>query len=136
MTVDSLFDWSTQADNDLANYSGNAVYTTEFNLAALPEGKTYVDLGKVMVMAKVKVNGEYAGGVWTNPYRLDITPLLKDGKNTLEIDVVSTWRNRLIGDAALPQEQRVTTTNFQLLGANEPLQSSGLIGPVRILSEK
>ena len=87
-------------------------------------------------MAKVKVNGEYAGGVWTNPYRLDITPLLKDGKNTLEIDVVSTWRNRLIGDAALPQEQRVTTTNFQLLGANEPLQSSGLIGPVRILSEK
>lgn len=136
MTVDSLFDWSTQADKDLANYSGNAVYTTEFNLAALPEGKTYVDLGKVMVMAKVKVNGEYAGGVWTNPYRLDITPLLKDGKNTLEIDVVSTWRNRLIGDAALPQEQRVTTTNFQVLGANEPLQSSGLIGPVRILSEK
>ncbi len=74
MTVDSLFDWSTQADKDFANYSGNAVYTTEFNLAALPEGKTYVDLGKVMVMAKVKVNGEYAGGVWTNPYRLDITP--------------------------------------------------------------
>jgi len=106
ITVDSLFDWSQHPDKNMANYSGKAVYTTEFDLAEVPQTETYVDLGKVMVMAKVKVNGQYAGGVWTYPYRVDITPLLQAGKNTLEVEVVSTWRNRLIGDAALAPDPK------------------------------
>lgn len=136
ITVDSLFDWSQQPDKNMANYSGKAVYTTEFDLAEVPQTETYVDLGKVMVMAKVKVNGQYAGGVWTYPYRVDITPLLQAGKNTLEVEVVSTWRNRLIGDAALAPEQRVTSVNFDIVTPGEPLQSSGLLGPVKIIAEK
>lgn len=136
ITVDSLFDWSQHPDKNMANYSGKAFYTTEFDLAEVPQTGTYVDLGKVMVMAKVKVNGEYAGGVWTYPYRVDITPLLQAGKNTLEVEVVSTWRNRLIGDAALAPEQRVTSVNFDIVTPGEPLQSSGLLGPVKIIAEK
>lgn len=136
ITVDSLFDWSQHPDKNMANYSGKAVYTTEFDLAEVPQTETYVDLGKVMVMAKVKVNGQYAGGVWTYPYRVDITPLLQGGKNTLEVEVVSTWRNRLIGDAALAPEQRVTSVNFDIVTPGEPLQSSGLLGPVKIIAEK
>lgn len=136
ITVDSLFDWSQHPDKNMANYSGKAVYTTEFDLAEVPQTDTYVDLGKVMVMAKVKVNGQYAGGAWTYPYRVDITPLLQAGKNTLEVEVVSTWRNRLIGDAALAPEQRVTSVNFDIVTPNEPLQSSGLLGPVKIIAEK
>ena len=135
IVTDTLFDWTTYPDTDVAHYSGKAVYTTDFELGQLPEGPTYLDLGKVMVMAKVRINGEYAGGVWTAPYRVDITPFIKEGKNTVEVDVVSTWRNRLIADAALPQEERVTTTNFQVLGAGEPLQPSGLFGPVVIVAE-
>lgn len=136
ITVDSLFDWSQHPDKNMANYSGKAVYTTEFDLAEVPQTETYVDLGKVMVMAKVKVNGQYAGGAWTYPYRVDITPLLQAGKNTLEVEVVSTWRNRLIGDAALAPEQRVTSVNFDIVTPGEPLQSSGLLGPVKIIAEK
>ncbi|MDE7136113.1 MAG: glycoside hydrolase family 2, partial [Muribaculaceae bacterium] len=134
LVVDSLFDWSTSSDMAIANYSGKAVYKTDFTLDALPEGHTCVDLGNVMVMAKVKVNGEYAGGAWTHPYRVDITPLLKQGDNSIEVEVVNNWRNRLIGDAALPEADRLTWTNFELVNAAEPLQSSGLLGPVRILS--
>lgn len=134
LAIDSLIDWSTHPDRSIANYSGKAVYTTEFNLPKLPEGQTFLDLGKVMVMAKVKINGKYAGGAWTSPYRVNVTELLTEGKNTLEIEVVNTWRNRLIGDAALTPESRVTWTNFELVQPDEPLQSSGLIGPVRIIS--
>lgn len=136
ITVDSLFDWSQHPDKSMAKYSGKAVYTTEFDLAEVPQTETYVDLGKVMVMAKVKVNGQYAGGAWTYPYRVDITPLLQAGKNTLEVEVVNTWRNRLIGDAALAPEQRVTSVNFDIVTPGEPLQSSGLLGPVKIIAEK
>lgn len=134
LAIDSLIDWSTHPDRSIANYSGKAVYTTEFNLPKLPEGQTFLDLGKVMVMAKVKINGKYAGGAWTSPYRVNVTELLTEGKNTLEIEVVNTWRNRLIGDAAITPESRVTWTNFELVQPDEPLQSSGLIGPVRIIS--
>lgn len=134
--VDALFDWTTSADKDIANYSGKAVYTTEFTLDKVPASPVYVDLGKVMVMAKVSVNGEYAGGAWTYPYRVDITPYLKQGVNTLEVEVVSTYHNRLTADAALPEANRLTHSNFQIVGPNEPLQSSGLLGPVRIISQK
>lgn len=130
MKVDSLFDWTTVPE--VANYSGKAVYNTVLDLPAKPETPVYLDLGKVMVMAKVKVNGEYAGGVWTDPYRLDITKFLKAGKNDIEVEVVSTWRNRLIGDASLPEEERLTHANFQILQAGEPLQASGLLGPVKV----
>lgn len=136
ISTDSLFDWSQHPDMAVANYSGKAVYTTQFDLAELPQGRTYVDLGKVMVMAKVKVNGQYAGGAWTYPYRVDITPLLQAGKNTLEVEVVSTWRNRLIGDAALPADQRLTKVNFEIVNPGEALQPSGLLGPVRVIAEK
>ncbi len=136
ITVDSLFDWTTSSDPNIAAYSGKAVYTTDFNLTQIPQGEVYIDLGKVMVMAKVKVNGEYAGGVWTDPYRVNITPYLKEGNNTVEIDVVSTWRNRLIADASLAPEERVTHANFEILGANEVPQTSGLLGPVTIYTIK
>ncbi len=134
VVTDSLIDWSKNSDKAIANYSGKAVYQTGFHLDKLPEGNTCVDLGNVMVMAKVKVNGQYAGGAWTHPYSVDITPYLTEGDNTLEVEVVNTWRNRLIGDAALAPESRLTWTNFDVVTAGEPLQSSGLLGPVRIIS--
>jgi len=47
--------------------------------------------------------------------------------------VVNFWPNRIIGDAALPVEQRLTKTNIQKLIATTPLIESGLLGPVRIV---
>lgn len=134
LVVNSLMDWSTSSDKSVANYSGKAVYTADFDISELPQGDAYLDLGNVMVMAKVKINGQDAGGVWTHPYRVNITPMLKEGKNTLEVEVVNTWRNRLIGDASLPADKRLTWTNLEVVNAAEPLQSSGLLGPVRIMA--
>ncbi len=100
----------------------------------IPEGKRLLlDLGNVREMAKVKVNGKYAGGVWTPPYTLDVTDLLKKGKNEIEIDVVNTWVNRLIGDSRLPDDERETWSYYRTHSAKTPLQPSGLLEDVKIL---
>ena len=100
----------------------------------LPETPLYIDLGKVMVMARVRINGQEVGGVWTSPYRLNISQAVRKGLNELEIEVVNCWRNRLIGEKKLPDNERFTFQTSSYLNENSELQSSGLMGPVQILS--
>ena len=133
VVFNTLYDWSTSDDYKIKYFSGNATYSNSFKLKKLPAEEVYIDLGKVMVMAKVKVNGEYAGGVWTAPYRLNITKFLKKGTNTVEIEVVNCWRNRLIGEKeAVPEAERFTFQTSTYLNKDSELQPSGLLGPVEI----
>jgi hypothetical protein len=132
VTFDSLTDWTASQDYHIKYFSGTATYTNTFKMKKLPESQVYIDLGKVMVMAKVKINGQYAGGVWTAPYRLNITNLLKKGENTVEVEVVNCWRNRLIGEKSLPENERFTFQTSTYLNKDSELQSSGLLGPVEL----
>jgi len=51
------------------------------------------------------------------------------------VDVVNFWPNRIIGDTALPLDQRLTRTNIRKLTASTPLIESGLFGPVQLLRQ-
>ena len=124
-----------EADNDsVIHFSGVVTYNTEFRLTKndLKSGRILLNTGQLGVMGKVYVNGRYAGGVWCAPYKVDITPFVKRGDNSLRIDVVTTWVNRLIGDSALPEEERLTWTMQHPWNPSSPLQPSGLLEPVKI----
>ena len=125
-------DWSLSDDERIKYYSGTAVYRTDVEVEKKAGCRYVLDLGKVMVMAKVKVNGKYAGGVWTDPYSLDVTDFIRDGRNKIEISVVNNWMNRLVKDASMPEDERRTWTNINPYGPDSPLQPSGLIGPVSL----
>ena len=129
---DFLTDWTTSPDDRIKYYSGKAVYTIRFNFTNRPAENVVIDLGSLTSMAKVYVNGICAGGVWTPPYQLEITQLLKDGTNEISIEVVNNWMNRLIGDRNLPEKQRQTWCFVNPYKADSPLQPSGLFGPVVI----
>lgn len=128
----TLSDWAKNSDTKIKYFSGTATYTNTFKVSKLPQGQTYIDLGKVMVLAKVKLNGVYVGGVWTAPYRLNITNALKKGKNTLEVEVVNCWHNRLVGEKILPESERFTFQTATYLNKDSELQPAGLLGPVEI----
>lgn len=132
-TMDNLLAWNQSEDDRIRYFSGTATYTNTFKLKKEPATPVWIDLGKVMVMARVYVNDTYAGGVWTAPYRLNIGRLLRKGTNTLRVEVVNNWQNRLIGDQKLPEQERPTWTSVNPWSADSPLQESGLIGPVRLL---
>ena len=134
VVTEKLFDWIESENPQIKYFSGNAIYTAKFNIDKLPEDQTYIDLGDVMVMAKVRVNGQEAGGVWTTPYQVNVTDLLKEGENTVEVEVVNCWRNRMIGECSMPKKERFTFHTAADINAESELQSSGLLGPVRVVS--
>jgi hypothetical protein len=130
----TLQDWTTSSDELIKYYSGTAIYTINFNFEKIPAGeKILIDLGNFTAMAKVTINGTYCGGLWTKPYRLDISQAVNKGENKLEIELVNTWVNRLIGDSKLPESQRTTWCPVNPFKPGDPLQPSGLFGPVQIL---
>jgi len=111
-------------------FSGTATYTTTFDADKLVKGSKYLlDLGTVEMIAVVRLNGKKLRTLWTPPYSLDITEALKPGKNELQVEVTSTWFNRLVYDANQPESERKTWT----IGGpskDEPLRVSGLLGPI------
>ena len=125
--------WTSHHDENIKYYSGPATYNTTFDL---PEDidrthKWVLDLGTVGNVAEVTLNGKEIGVAWREPFSLKITEALIPGKNTLQVKVVNLWRNRLIRDAGLLPDQRLTNTNISISPDLE-LMDSGLLGPVRI----
>lgn len=131
LTLDSLADWSKSESDSIKYYCGTAVYTVEFNLDAVAQDKDlFINLGQVHVMAEVSVNGKPAGGVWMAPYVLKVTDLVKPGRNVLRVEAVNLWRNYLVKEHDLPQNQRKTWLLSSDIKKDEALQPSGLMGPV------
>jgi hypothetical protein len=136
---DSLVSWPTRPEPGIKFYSGTATYEKTFTLAdsslITRHSSLFLDLGEVHELAEVRVNGQSCGIVWCPPFRVDITDAVKIGENKLQVEVVNFWPNRIIGDAGLPKEQRLTRTNIRKLTAKTPLEEAGLLGPVKILAE-
>jgi hypothetical protein len=130
---DRLTDWTASNDPRLKYFSGTADYRNKFNMPAIDQNRQYyLSVDEVHVIAKVIINGKYAGGLWTAPFRVDISPYLHAGVNDVQVRVTNDWKNRLIGDLRLPVEQRHTRVDIDPFDAETPLEPSGLVGSVWI----
>jgi len=134
VTFEKLADWTERPEEGIRYYSGTATYRKSFDAPAKEEGRRlFLDLGVVNYLAAVRINGKELGVVWTAPWRVEITDAVKPRGNSLEIEVVNLWPNRLIGDTTLPPDKRFTKTNV-LPDPDWPLLPSGLLGPVTLRS--
>jgi hypothetical protein len=135
LTLPHLQGFETIQDKRVRYFSGTARYRKEFRLASRLARKAkdiWLDLGKVGDVAQVKINGHFAGTAWFAPYRINVSPWLRSGRNTVEIDVANLWVNRLIGDQQ-SDAVKTTWTSVPTYRADAPLRPAGLIGPVRLL---
>jgi hypothetical protein len=129
-----LLSWTVRPEDGIKYYSGTATYRKSFDLPPALQGahaRVALDLGEVKYAAQVRLNGKDLGPLWTKPFRVEITDLVKPAGNVLEIDVANLWPNRIIGDSRLPPERRYTHTNV-VYNQDAPLGESGLLGPVRL----
>jgi len=143
--LDKLISWTDHSSEGVRHFSGTATYTKEIEAPQSWFGngtRLVLDLGNVKEIAEVSINNTPLGTLWKPPFQVDITGILKPGANRLEIKITNLWPNRIIGDLALPQNERYTFTTALLSShttpadytKDTPLFESGLIGPVTIKS--
>jgi hypothetical protein len=159
VALDALISWSRHSDPGVRYFSGTATYRKSFCVAAeeLTAGRAvYLDLGKVAVIAQVRLNGNNLGILWKAPFRVEATSALRAGDNLLEVQVTNLWVNRMIGDEQLPADAeykpsgilkawpqwlldgkpsptgRHTFATYRIWKKDSPLQESGLLGPVTL----
>ena len=130
----ALTDWTKSADEQIRYYSGTAVYKSEFkwNPGKSEEGsRIYLELGELHDVALVRINGKVCGIVWTAPYEVEVTGVLEKGKNTIEIEVVNTWANALLGSDTGKAPFSGIWTNAKYRRADKELIPAGLVGPLK-----
>lgn len=140
-TFPSLQSWSKAADNGIRYFSGIATYHKTMEVKRPAAGdRMLLDLGELAEVADVWLNDKPLGITWTTPHQFDVTDVIKNGKNTLRIEVANTWSNRLTGDAltgATFTHTNITMANKNLTPWGQvPLKKSGLLGPVVLKTVK
>jgi len=132
-----LKSYTTSNEPGIKYFSGTATYVNSIEVNTITKGeKIMLDLGDVKNLAEVHINGKSAGIIWKKPFEVDITPFVTKGKNTIEIKVVNSWVNRLVGDAQ-PGAKKITFLSMpMMIRAETPLEEAGLLGPVRLITLK
>lgn len=158
IALDKLMPLQNHPLDGVKYFSGTATYKTSFTLSAkeIRNRQLYLDLGRVYVIASVKLNGKDLGVVWKEPFMIEISSAARAGVNELEVEVANLWTNRLIGDSFVPnpygeergdsgvipewylknqpkpEDGRVAFSVVSFYNSAEPLYDSGLVGPVVI----
>ncbi len=159
--LDTLCSLHKHEDFNVKHFSGKSTYSKVFTLTKSELKKCpkiMLDLGRMENIAEISINGGEKVLVWKAPYSLDITSMVKEGENLLEIEVTNLYPNRIIGDEHLPEKyeydeygrivklpswyvkqqednnrERVLFLPWKYYTKTDPLLESGLLGPVRIL---
>ena len=98
-------------------FSGGVRYSKTFEVGECGAGQKWVlDLGEVDATCEVSVNGSPSEVLLCKPYSLDITDLVREGTNTVEVLVYSSLSNHY-GTSPSPYKGK---------------PRSGLIGPVSV----
>jgi hypothetical protein len=134
------------------SFAGPATYRKQFTATAAPAGKRlFLEIADVHDYAKVKLNGkELEGRAW-QPYRWEVTNVVKAGANDLEVEVRTTASGRGFGG---PPPAAAGAGGAAAAGGrggrgqgaagagggggrgrgNAPPPVSGLLGPVRLVA--
>jgi len=111
-----LGDW---CEYGLETYSGCVLYTTTILLTREHlAGRVILDLGRVLTVVDVRINGKSAAVLMAPPYACDISDLAREGANSIEVKVANTLANHM---STYP-------TKFVYDGQTR----SGLLGPVEL----
>ncbi|MCX8534043.1 glycosyl hydrolase [Chryseobacterium luquanense] len=140
-TLDKLQPWTNfTEDASTQSFSGTGVYTTTLKLKKKNADDYLLKFDKLYESAKVIVNGQDAGIVWSLPFEINIGKYLKKGKNTIQIEVCNLMANRIRDmDQKKIQWRNYHEINFVNINykpfdaSNWKVQPSGLDGEIQLI---
>lgn len=112
---------------EYANFGGTVRYKNTVQIDD-PKKYKYLNLGKVYGISRVMVNGKEAGTKWFGNRIYVLNDLLQKGENTIEVSVITVMVNYMKTLTNNKVAQKYTNENRN----NQPLQSLGMAGPVKI----
>lgn len=160
-----LQDWTKQEKAEIRYFSGTAVYRKTFTLTAEEARRVCgIRLGaNCEQLTRIVVNGVDCGTIWCAPWETRIpASVVRTGENTLRMEHVNVWANRLIGDEQYPSDcewkeapmpggrylaaypkwfregtprpsmKRTCFTPWNYFTKDSPLIPSGVLGPVTL----
>lgn len=130
--------WTDLKDPRAQVFAGTVSYSTHFTSAKSQAAGSILDLGEVLGSARVKLNGAEIATLIAAPFRV-VLPELRDGENTLEIEVTGVAANR-IRDLdrrgvkwRIFEDINLVNIDYKPFDAsNWPVRPLGLVGPVTL----
>jgi hypothetical protein len=137
------------------SFAGPATYRKQFTASAVPAGKrVFLEIADVNDYARVKLNGKELEAHGWQPYRWEVTNVVKSGSNELEVEVRTTAAGRGAGAPPPPPAAAPSTPAAGGRGGRAqdaagavaappaagrgrgaaPPPGSGLLGPVRLVA--
>jgi hypothetical protein len=142
--TDKPVSWTTYGEA-YEDFSGTAVYTTNFQLPAGAKGDWILDLGDVRESARVVLNGKEIARLISPPFRVKIEPSMAQKVNVLEVHISNLAANRIawLDRKGIPWK-KFYNINFPARKAENRKDGlfdaskwvsrpSGLLGPVQLL---
>ncbi|WP_308991103.1 glycosyl hydrolase [Mariniflexile litorale] len=135
--TNTLKSW-TSLSPEAEAFSGTALYTLEFNAPEVEADNWKLNLGDVRESAKVWLNGNYIGDLWSVPFNINLGQL-KKGKNELKIQVTNLAANRIRAKEMRGEEWKIfyeinmVDKDYKKFDATkwQPMPS-GLLDPISI----
>ncbi len=113
-----------KADSVLKSFGGVVYYEKQFKIDR-PDNYHAIDLGEVHGISEVEINGVKLGFKWYGKHIYDAKNAIKAGQNTIKIKLTTT-----LGNYAKSLTDNVVAQNWI---KNQPINSNGLVGPVRVV---
>lgn len=132
-----LSSWTAREDANAQRFAGTACYTLRFDAPQAWDGLWRLDLGRICQSARVRLNGQDCGTLFTPPFH--VTVPLNPKNNLLEVEVTNVSANRIRDlDRRGVKWKNFYDINFVNLqykpfdASDWPLTDSGLLGPVTL----
>lgn len=94
-TLDELKYWTDLPDEEPKYFAGTCEYSTRFTINEPVSDKYLLHFECVEASAKIFVNNHEVATLWCFPFEVNIGEFLKEGENTLRIEVCNLGSNRL-----------------------------------------
>lgn len=129
-------------DSATQSFSGTGVYSTSF-VVKNKASEYLLKLDKIYESARVIINGKDAGIVWSLPFEILVGKYLKEGKNSIRIEVCNLMANRIRNMDKNGEvwrnyhEINFVNINYKNFDASSwKIQPSGLNGVIKLIPMK